>query len=497
MTSRFPHTPVLDYCFSPVHIKDQYRDILVPCGKCDGCRLHKANEWSMRLVDEIENCPNTIFFTLTYNNYFLPKLMLTNVDCDDHGYVYNTFISDHSDNIRHNSVDVVVRSENLVIKTPESSIPIQHSDYVGLAYASKVDVQLWLKILRKKLFERFYIWYQNEDRKNRGFFRYYIISEYGPTTYRPHYHGLLFPKKREFAECLIEECLYQSWQMCDEGLFKQYTHYCNSGVSQYVTNYTTGFANLPKVYQQNKEIRPFRLSSRSPAIGYKFYDKTEVFESIFRGDCSYTKSITRLGNSFVFKYSKDFVSSLFPKCYRYGLVSPERIYFVYGCLLRSYSVIGLGFDRLSFLLRQILHQSDYAAAYAAYKYCTSYRSCLEHYLYLLDSFYYHYEMAALNYHFSWLEQHHDILELSRYYINFADFVRCSQDGIGFYPLTMWYFLDSFGFTWNDLYSLFPHIVRNNLDPNRNIYIDEVSSIITSSTKMSKFNEISGNSPHIV
>ena len=49
MASRYPETRVLDYCMSPVRLVVDNEVIYVPCGKCDGCRLHKANEWSMRL----------------------------------------------------------------------------------------------------------------------------------------------------------------------------------------------------------------------------------------------------------------------------------------------------------------------------------------------------------------------------------------------------------------------------------------------------------------
>ena len=158
MVSRFPSFTPVDYCFNPVHIKDDQRDILVPCGKCDGCRLHKANDWSFRLVDELENCPNSIFFTLTYNNKFLPKLLLDRYDVDQDGCYFYHYISDHPDNVRFNSVSVVPRNEGLKINTCYPPIPVQHSDVFCLAYASKKDIQLWLKLLRQKLFERFYIY---------------------------------------------------------------------------------------------------------------------------------------------------------------------------------------------------------------------------------------------------------------------------------------------------------------------------------------------------
>lgn len=46
----------------------------VPCGKCDGCRLDRANDWATRITNEFETWNNQgIFVTLTYNDKNLPK----------------------------------------------------------------------------------------------------------------------------------------------------------------------------------------------------------------------------------------------------------------------------------------------------------------------------------------------------------------------------------------------------------------------------------------
>jgi hypothetical protein len=45
----------------------------VPCGKCLGCRLDYAREWSIRCVHESRYHQHNCFLTLTYNDEFLPK----------------------------------------------------------------------------------------------------------------------------------------------------------------------------------------------------------------------------------------------------------------------------------------------------------------------------------------------------------------------------------------------------------------------------------------
>lgn len=66
-------------CVSPVRItknldRKKYPDgLLVPCGKCIACRVHKRNEWSLRIWHELDEWNNQgIFITLTYNDENIP-----------------------------------------------------------------------------------------------------------------------------------------------------------------------------------------------------------------------------------------------------------------------------------------------------------------------------------------------------------------------------------------------------------------------------------------
>lgn len=45
----------------------------IPCGKCEGCRIDKANDWATRCIIESKNWAKNCFITLTYNNKNLPK----------------------------------------------------------------------------------------------------------------------------------------------------------------------------------------------------------------------------------------------------------------------------------------------------------------------------------------------------------------------------------------------------------------------------------------
>ena len=139
MASRYTQYNPVDYCFSPVHVvdSDSDKDIIVPCGKCDGCLLHKANEWSMRCGMEIENSPATIFGTLTYDNKYLPKLY----PVYGKNRLDTLWISDHSENVRFNSVKDVRREDSIVINHPYISIDIQNWDNLKRTFSEWSEIQ--------------------------------------------------------------------------------------------------------------------------------------------------------------------------------------------------------------------------------------------------------------------------------------------------------------------------------------------------------------------
>ena len=66
-------------CESPVRITknlnpSEFPDgLLVPCGKCLLCKIHKRKEWSLRMLHELSYYDDSIFITLTYNDDHLPE----------------------------------------------------------------------------------------------------------------------------------------------------------------------------------------------------------------------------------------------------------------------------------------------------------------------------------------------------------------------------------------------------------------------------------------
>lgn len=122
-------------CVCPIAIKinnvDGVRNIQVPCGKCFECLKTKQNDYMVRIYEEMMQVSKSCFLTLTYSNDTVPYLV---------------------------------------------------RDGKKFLTVWKQDVKDWIKRFRT-----------NYERKTgvKGI-RYFLCSEYGPKTHRPHYHAIFF-----------------------------------------------------------------------------------------------------------------------------------------------------------------------------------------------------------------------------------------------------------------------------------------------------------------
>lgn len=470
----------------------------------------------MRLADEIQYFPFSIFFTLTYSNKYLPKLKFI-VDGLDSYYT-----SDNDLNIRFDGVKDVLRKDDIRIYSKFVSIPISNfDDSYYINYASKRDIQLWLKSIRQEVYEHFNLENLSENERKSYFIRYYIISEYGPTSRRGHFHGVLFIRKPEVAEFVLRVSMYKNWAMCNKALFDEHTHYCDSGAAQYVTNYLTVSDNLPTILK-DKQIRPFRLASKNPSIGFSSFDASEIFESLFAGVNEYNKVISRCENNYIFSYPSEYLHRLLPKCREYSLVSYQRLRYVYGFLWRNVGKRKSSYEFCSLFLRKYLFYADgnqsesfafsdeaqkkgyrlvhepwfpqdITAAQKCFYFCQKYGYDVDTYLYLVDMYYYKEAMFALRKFYEWQELHYmDSVSIMFSYTNFQSYVKNERNNVR--ENTLAYFLYGFGLTLDALQpNSFKELVAS-FDENK-MFKSEVENILVNMVKMPKFNEKFGFSPH--
>lgn len=195
------------------------KEIYVPCGKCEACLSRKKNEWIVRLTKEFESSISAYFLTLTYDDEKLPS---------------RTVVMD----------DVVEE----------------------IQCVSKRDCQLFLKRLRKAI-QPYKI-------------RYYLVSEYGPKTLRPHYHMLLFnfpPELKNKIDKIVENAWNNGFVTIDR---------VNAARIAYVCSYCMDNSSLPSQF-----VRNFVLCSRRPGLGCSYLDNERIVSYHVDNLVGYTTSV--------------------------------------------------------------------------------------------------------------------------------------------------------------------------------------------------------------
>jgi hypothetical protein len=111
--------------------------LMIPCGRCMGCKLERSRQWAVRCMHESSLHKDNCFITLTYEDRFLPP----------GGTLLKSDFQDFMKRLRFQNV----------AKVPS-----------GLSHNERDE---WLL---------------------RNGIRFFQCGEYGELNHRPHYHAILF-----------------------------------------------------------------------------------------------------------------------------------------------------------------------------------------------------------------------------------------------------------------------------------------------------------------
>lgn len=271
----------LSFCQYPKYVyTSSGKRILVKCGSCPLCLTAKSAKYTQLCELEEYKSKYCVFVTLTYRDEDIPKCVF------DTAYMhYNYF--DGDDNF--SSVVCPIRSlcsrdENYnefigeqwfdvdkplspqILDAYKRTCPRSKYNYhkfIGscittddgvscFGYLLRSDVTNFLKRVRSKC-----SYYHDEK------IRFYLCAEYGPKTYRPHFHVLFYFNSPEVFANLYSYCV-SSWKYgdCDYSLSR---HKCGS----YVSSYVNSAADLPSRYKGRTLLKTF--SSHSNFLGSSFF----------------------------------------------------------------------------------------------------------------------------------------------------------------------------------------------------------------------------------
>lgn len=268
MITRELQNKLVTRCQHPRTVVNKYthEPVVVSCGSCPSCILRRSGIQTNLLTTYSAQFRYVYFVTLTYAPRFLPTLEVSVIETctDDIADVScfpdindldanddNTYLFGFRSVPRSASVKVKNSTVERVFKDPEVrfSYPMKPKELLSILgkinhnvpnripYVCNRDLDLFLKRLRS--------YYPDEK------LRYYAVSEYGPTSFRPHWHLLLFSNSERFSETVCEN-VSKAWSYgrCDASLSRGFA-------APYVASYVNSFVALPDFYtQMPKVVRP-------------------------------------------------------------------------------------------------------------------------------------------------------------------------------------------------------------------------------------------------
>lgn len=326
-------------CQNPRTVVNKYthEPVVVSCGSCPSCILRRSGIQTNLLTSYSAQFRYVYFVTLTYAPCFLPTLEVSVVETctDDIADVSvvpdindldardpNTYLfgfrsvpRSASVKLKNSTVERTFKDPDVMFSYPMTSKEllsilnkVKHNVPNRIPYVCNRDLDLFLKRLRS--------YYPDEK------LRYYAVSEYGPTSYRPHWHLLLFSNSERFSQTVLEN-VSKAWSYgrCDASLSRGFA-------APYVASYVNSFVSLPDFYvQMPKVVRPKSFHSIGFTESNLFPRKVRITEIDEVADkCLNGVRVERDGYFRTVKPSWAYLLRLFPRFSDAIRQSPSNVY---------------------------------------------------------------------------------------------------------------------------------------------------------------------------
>lgn len=329
-------------CYNPRVVMNKYTGDLVEvgCGVCKACLQRRAGKMSFLCSMEEADHRYCMFVTLTYAPHYAPlmypvvvnkegqQLILWKSKCERLGDVGKVMAVDYECN--HKSKDL--RGYLALLK---HKVDPKHELDGCMTYVSKRDIQLFLKRFRKVLSN-----YSDEK------IRYYVVSEYGPKTFRAHYHLLFFYDKPE-TQKFIRRCVRFAWSektretvkaRSGKTIYKRRSlgrvdmSLSRGKCTSYVARYVNSNCYIPP-FLGSLSTKPFSLHSRFFAQGVYRRQREEIYSNEPE---QFVQLGGELSGSYVeFMPWRSLAYTFFPKCQGYNVKSDSELWRSYNILLEA------------------------------------------------------------------------------------------------------------------------------------------------------------------
>lgn len=282
----------------------------------------------------------TYFVTLTYDNINLPTVRVIRSDDGTLDFVYDnpsrinylyTSKYHYILNDDYDKIDSIMWRKTRLFRN-------------SLPYLEYEDVKLFLKRIRIKIF-----------RKYGTKIRFFVCGEYGPKTFRPHWHILFYFSDYRLLPTL-QDFISTCWQLgrVDASLSR-------SKCASYVAGYVNSNCRLPRIFK-SRQFRTRSFHSQRFGTQTVFSDLSYFYS---KGFSFFDNNVIQCGSEFVAVNPwRSITSILYPKCYKYAESSSQLRHFSYTVLRTAIQLYGV--RKLSDLAELIVNSDPLSNIVSAY-----------------------------------------------------------------------------------------------------------------------------------
>lgn len=324
-------------CRQPRIIYRNGRSISVRCGRCPDCLASRSAYLTQMCVSEQRKSFATFFATLTYNEYNIPRAHVLRETRDD-GRLRVTYIDKTSRPTKTRGFKLLPEY-NTPLASFDVADPANFNDFIQKSsilpkYATNKQIQYYktheiVRYIRKNDIQNFFKRLRFRlSRLGYSPITFYACGEYGPDTFRPHFHILLHVYDSE-TSAIIEKFVRESWKLGTVRKFSAVTK--PSDVSSYVAGYVNSFTHLPR-YLRFDVLKPF--SSHSVYYGTSTFAplRDYLYEN---PDCSAFEHDVRLPEQTVHYFpTASLMRRIYPRCYNYDRQTDTDLLKIYTCFTK-------------------------------------------------------------------------------------------------------------------------------------------------------------------
>ena len=333
-------------CLHPIKTFNKYvgKEVVASCGKCAYCRCMRAIKLTNRIDREFVRLGDStaLFLTLTYNNDSLPI------------YVYDGRAKRWRSNreskfprfgyLKAEEVNTYAHPVGVECYGKDGRKRTKRRVFAHLCYP---DVQMYFSRVRTEINTSISRGYDDDLHRAYGpdlkyetlKIRYFVCGEYGPVTFRPHYHCVIWLNHRASEEQIkaLAEILSSSWKNGNVDIETVTT----GGVSSYLASYVNGASDIPKVLENNRHLRPFAHYSRDPVAGTKLLDEDEVKKVLTTGDACTRRYDPKEGKLVIEEFPDSTKRRYFPQCDGFSYKDTSELLYVYSYVYRYFKSRGI------------------------------------------------------------------------------------------------------------------------------------------------------------